>query len=104
MIRYFLLSLGLTLVFELAVALCWGLRRRNLLLCGMVNVMTNPAVVLLHFLFPAPLLTALLELGAVAVEGFCYSRFGEQVRKPWLFSLVVNAFSFGMGLLINQLM
>lgn len=104
MIPYLLLSLGLTLVFEVAFALCWGLRRRDLLLCVLVNVMTNPAVVLLHLLFPAPFVTALLELGAVGAEGFCYSRFGERVRKPWLFSLIVNAFSFGMGLMINGLM
>lgn len=104
MIPYLLFSLGLTLVFELAVALCWGLRRRDLLLCVLVNVMTNPAVVLLHFMFPAPLVTALLELGAVGAEGFCYRRFGERVRRPWLFSLVANGCSFGLGLIIGQLM
>ncbi|MCM1193401.1 MAG: hypothetical protein NC123_11190 [Butyrivibrio sp.] len=94
----FALPLALTLAFEGVFALVWGLRRRDLLLLVLVNVLTNPAVVLLHALFPGRVVTAVLELGAVAVEGGCYSRLGSAVRRPWLFSLCANGFSFCLGL------
>lgn len=94
----FLLPLALTIVFEGAVALVWGLRRWDLLLFVLVNVLTNPAAVLLHALFPGRTVTAALELGVVAVEGLCYDRLGYAVRRPWLFSLCANTFSFCLGL------
>lgn len=100
----FVLSLLWTLVLEGIVALAWGLRGRDLLLLTLVNVLTNPAVVLLHALFPAKGVTAALELGAVAVEGLCYARMGAAIRRPWLFSLAANTFSFCMGLGIDKLM
>lgn len=94
----FLLPLALTIVFEGAIALAWGLRRRDLLLLVLVNVLTNPAAVLLHALFPGRPVTAALELGVVALEGICYKRLGHAVCRPWLFSLSANAFSFCLGL------
>lgn len=96
------LSLALTLVIEGAVALLWGLRGRALWLCVLVNTMTNPAVVLLHTLWPAWGVTAALELSAAAAEGFCYARFG--VRRPWRLAAVANGVSFGLGLLLNRLL
>ena len=52
------ISLGLTLLFEGAFALAWGLRGRDLTLCALVNLLTNPPLVFLvlcwrHF-GPAP--------------------------------------------------
>lgn len=104
MLRAFVLSLALTLVFELGFALFWGLRRRDLVLCALVNVLTNPVVVLLHWAFPHPAATALWELGAVAVEGWYYRRCGRQIRRPLVFSLLCNLFSFCLGLIINPLL
>ncbi len=98
----FVLPLALTISLEGAVALVWGLRRRNLLLLVLVNVLTNPAAVLLHALFPGGAVTAALELGAVAAEGACYKRLGRAVRRPWLFSLSANAFSFCLGLVLDK--
>ena len=100
-------SLGLTLVFEGAFALLWGLRGRDLLLCLVVNLLTNPPVVFLtlcwrHFASsPAWLPVPFLEAAAVLAEGHFYRRDGEKVRRPYLFSLCANAFSFGLGLLVN---
>lgn len=104
MLRAFTLSLALTLVFELGFALVWGLRRRDLMLCALVNVLTNPVVVLLHFLFPHPAATVLWELGAITVEGWYYQHCGHRVRRPLLFSLLCNLFSFCLGLMINPLL
>lgn len=93
----------LTLLLEGAVALLWGLRGRNLALCGLLNVLTNPVVVLLHALVSHPAATALLELSAAAVEGAGYARLGEGIRRPWLLSLAANGFSFFTGLLLNRI-
>ena len=103
-------SLGCTLVFELAFALLWGLRGRDLLLCCLVNLLTNPPVVLCALLWrqygPGPgwLPVPLLEAGAVLTEGIIYHRDGERVRRPFLFSLAANALSYGLGLLLNTLL
>ena len=97
-------SLGLTLVFEGLFALLWGLRGRAL-----VNLLTNPPLVFLvlcwrHF-GPAPawLPVPFLEALAVWVEGRFYKRDGEKVRRPFLFSLCANAFSYGLGLLVGAI-
>lgn len=104
MLTYFLVPLALTLLIELPVALAWGLRGRDLLLCALVNLLTNPVVVLLHGLFPAWPVTLLLEGAAVAVEALCYRRCGDHIPRPWLFSLAANALSFGAGLWIGRLL
>ena len=103
------ISLGLTLLFEGAFALVWGLRGRDLMLCVLVNLLTNPPLVFLVLSWryfgpglawlPVPILEAL----AVWVEGYFYRRDGEQVRCPYLFSLCANAFSYTMGLVISAL-
>lgn len=102
MLLTFALSLALTLAVEGAAAALWGLRGKDLLLCALVNLLTNPAVVLLHLLFPAPWVTAGAELAAVAAEALYYRRYGERIRRPWLFSLVANGCSFGLGLILNH--
>lgn len=99
----FLLPLALTLAFEGVMAFAWGLRRWDLLLFVLVNVLTNPVAVLLHALFPGWAVMVALELGVVAVEGLSYDRLGYAVRRPWLFSLCANAFSFCMGLVVDIL-
>lgn len=98
----FLLPLSLTLLLEGTVALVWKLRKWDWLLFVLANVLTNPAVVLLHAMFPCPAVTAALELTAVAVEGFCYRGLSYAIRRPWLFALSANAFSFCMGLVVNR--
>lgn len=103
------ISLGLTLLFEGAFALVWGLRGRDLMLCALVNLLTNPPLVFLvlswrHF-GPAPawLPVPVLEALAVGVEGHFYKRDGERIRRPYLLSLCANAFSYAMGLVFSTL-
>lgn len=99
-------SLALTLVLELAFALVWGVRKKGLLLVALMNLLTNPAVVLLHFLFTVfcgwrgflPILV--LELAAFVVEGLCCR---GMIRKPWLFAFCVNLFSYSVGELLQIL-
>ena len=101
----FAVSLGLTLLFESAFALCWGLReKREFLIVFLVNVLTNPVVVCLYHSFPlARKLVLLLELGAVLVEWLCYRACSEKLNRPFLFALCANAFSYGLGCVINLL-
>ena len=103
------ISLGLTLVFEGLFALLGGLRGRDLALCALVNLLTNPPLVFLVLCWrlfgpgPAWLPVPLLEFLAVLIEGYFYRRDGEHIRRPLLFSLCANAFSFALGLLVNAL-
>lgn len=106
----FAASLLLTLLLEVPVAWAWGLRsRHDLTVAVLVNVLTNPAVVLLYLLisartgWPWPAVQLPLEALAVAVEAVCYRACGENVRRPVLLSLCANGVSYGAGLLLNTL-
>ena len=97
-------SLALTLLLETTAAALWGLRRQNLLLGVMVNLLTNPAAVLLHQLFPGWGVTLVLEGAVVMIEGAYYAKYGLRIRHPWLLSLSANALSVGVGVVINRLL
>ena len=103
----FAVSLGLTLLLELPVAYYWGLRsRHDLTVAVLVNVLTNPAVVLLNGLLSATPWWAVqlpVEAAAIAVEGFCYRHCGENIRRPYLLSLCANCISYGAGLVLNAI-
>ena len=103
----FAVSLGLTLLLEVPVAYCWGLRsRHDLTVAVLVNVLTNPAVVLRNGLLSATPWWAVqlpLEAAAIAVEGFCYRHCGEHIRRPYLLSLCANCISYGAGLVLNAI-
>ena len=103
-------SLALTIALEEAFALAWGLRgRRELGLVALMNCLTNPPVVLLYHTaaglwhWNAVIVTVVLEGLAVLVEWRCCRAFSEQVRRPFLFALLINLFSYGAGCVINLL-
>lgn len=99
------LPLGLTLLFEFLVALCFGIRPKKYV-C-IINLITNPVMNVLLFLLgafnPNPWLyyTALgvLELVAVAVEFLFYRKKYPQYggARLFFFSLTANAVSFALG-------
>ena len=110
MLTILAVSLLLTLVFEEGFALVWGLRgKRELGLVALVNILTNPAVVLLYYTATGPLrwsaipVTVVLEAAAILVEWLCYRAFSDQVKRPFLFALLINLFSYGAGCVINLL-
>lgn len=101
---HYLISLGLTLLLELAVALLWRVRRLDLALVILVNALTNPLVVLLHgLLLPYGVLihTVLPEIFALATEALIYYRLENGIRRPALFAIVANGFSYTAGLLLQ---
>lgn len=98
------ISLASTLALEVGFFLIVGKRnKRDLLLVIMVNVLTNPAVVLLYWLaylytdWNATIVKIPLELAAILVEGIYYKKYGESFKRPFIFSLAANAFSFTIG-------
>ncbi|HWS43613.1 MAG TPA: hypothetical protein VN421_11055 [Pseudoflavonifractor sp.] len=86
-----------TLALEVPVAALWGLRRSDLALCVLVNLLTNPLVNLLHLFFPSVWVLLALECAAVAAEGTLYRSLGHGVRKPFGLSITANAVSFLLG-------
>ena len=109
----FAVSLGLTLLIELSLAALFKVRtKRGLLIVLLANVLTNPAVVFLciairPFLGKFYLPFQLLAEAAVFVEGCVYRQFQADLRaslRPFLLSLVLNACSYGAGLVLNFLL
>lgn len=102
-------SLILTLVFETGFFLLTGKRnKKDLLLTGLVNAVTNPAVVLMYWMallytdLNRAAVAAALELSAVFIEGRYYKKYGQEFRRPYLFSAAANVVSFGIGALIRS--
>lgn len=94
------ISLGLTLLFELAVALCFGLGSRDrLILVILANILTNPAAVWLHWAVGIPQIP--IEIVVVLTEYYVYRKF--YIPRPLLFSLAANGVSWGLGLILQLL-
>ena len=108
------LSLCLTLLIEMSLAALFRVRtKRGLLIVFLANLLTNPAVVFLcgvsgpylgKWFLPFQLT---LELIAVLVEGNVYRRFSKEMKAalpPFVLSLVLNACSYGTGILLTALL
>ena len=102
-------SLGMTLVLELAFAAIVGVRtKKDLLLVCAVNVATNPPAVLIHlfcvaYAFCQPMLSTIgIEAAVILAEAYLYKRYSG-IRRPFLFALTANLFSFGIGAILNIL-
>lgn len=110
LLRSLSLSLGLTLLLELGAALVLGFRKKqDLGLIFLVNVFTNPLVVLslnLAALFlktPPPwYLVGFLEIFAVSAEWLLYRNRLRFTRfSPFLLSLILNSISYLGGYLLS---
>ena len=110
MLTVLAVSLLLTLALEEGFALLWGLRgKRELTVVALVNVLTNPVVVLSYYTcvglfgWSALWVTAALETAAIVVEWLYYHCCSRQLKLPFLFALLANTFSYGVGCVINLL-
>jgi len=111
LIRSLAVSLALTLIIEAGFFLLVGKRnKKDLLLLVLVNVITNPLVVLISTLMrwftsvDPWVVTIVLESGAVLTEGLFYRHYGKSFKRPLLFSLAANACSYGIGLLLQLIL
>lgn len=103
------ISLLLTWFFE-SIAFLFVKKKtlRDYLVLLLVNLVTNPVVVLVSVCsgfagLADILLTAGLELSAVLVEWQLYKNCAESIRRPFVFSLCANLFSFFTGLILQLL-
>lgn len=101
-------SLLLTLILEVGFFWLTGKRKKkDLLLVCLVNILTNPVVVLFYWLavlytrLNSVIVVVVLELCAITVEGYYYKNYGEEFPHPYGFSIAANIVSFGIGLLIQ---
>lgn len=105
------ISLFLTLILEWIFAFFVRLREpKDWALVGAVNCITNPAVVLCYYGacsqyggMPADIIKYMLELSAAGLEAYYYMKYAESMKHPILFSLGANVFSYGMGVVLNNL-
>ncbi|MDF2484186.1 MAG: hypothetical protein K0R46_354 [Herbinix sp.] len=109
-----LLSLGmsllLTLLLEAGFALIFGIRdKKDMGLLILVNILTNPLVVLSYYLVinytevNGLIAIIVLELMAILTEGYYYRTYGKTFRHPFIFSVSINLFSFLIGQMLNLL-
>lgn len=108
LIKPMIISLLLTILLEVSFALAVRIRNRSdLLLLCLVNIITNPLVTLCYYLanyytdWNLIPVTLFLEGVAIMAEGFYFKKYGKTFRKPFLFSICVNLFSYAAGEIIN---
>lgn len=95
-------SLCITLFCELPVSCLFHARGKDILLVILVNVLTNPAVVLISvWTGNRILIQVVLEVIAVGVEGFYYRKYSSNIRNVFLCSMCCNLFSYGAGILLK---
>lgn len=97
-----LVSLILTLLIEMPVSRLFKARGKELLLVLLVNILTNPAAVLLSALMGDGLqIQIFLEILVVLAEGYCYKKYGSYIKRPFLCAVCCNAVSYGFGVILN---
>lgn len=107
-VKTLITSFLLTIILELTVALIWKIRdKKSWYVILLVNLITNPLVVMVHIwgrylLIPNVLqvLTVLIEIVVWGLEGFLYSR-RLNVKHPYWFAVAANAVSYGCGVLVQ---
>ena len=104
LINNLLLSLVLTILIEVPLAALIGIRKKkDLRLVLLVNIVTNPVVVLsyntlvLVTLWNLWWIKAVLEVLAVACEAWYYKRYGTEIKHPIGLAVLLNVISFGIG-------
>lgn len=101
LLNVFILSLFLTLLFELSVAAVFKVKGKDLLLLVLVNILTNPAAVLFSVLTGNRIIIQLfIEAVVILTEGWYYKKYSS-IKKGFLFSVVANVVSYGLGLILN---
>lgn len=102
-------NLAIVFVTELTASFAFGAATwRKIATVALINIITNPPVVLsslcLTLFFEAwhDLGIVVLEVVAVIIEGFMFSKFKTfDNRNPYFVSFVLNAISFSAGELIK---
>lgn len=106
--KILLYSLLLTIVIELTYTVLLGYRKkRTILLVMLVNILTNPVVVLSYYLFrryttwDETMIKIPLEVMATAIEGYLLKECHSKIAHPYWFAIGANVFSFVIGYFIK---
>ena len=106
---YHLASLLSTAVPFNRLALLEKRDKHDLYLVLLVNIITNPAVVLTYWLaayytsFDLVLTKTILEVLAVITESYYYKKYGRSFKHPLLFSVCANLFSYACGVIWQRI-
>lgn len=106
MMEALLPSLLLTELFELPFAWLWGARKKELLIVLLMNILTNPLVVMWHYStwqFGFLVSTVLPELAAIVTEAFLLQKFTKNTPYPVLLGVMINLFSYSIGVVLSVL-
>ncbi|MBO4562622.1 MAG: hypothetical protein J5772_03330 [Clostridia bacterium] len=101
-----IISLALTEAIELPLLFALGFRGKELIIAALANVVTNPPLVFTYSVLtafthlPAWSVILPLELAAVLAEALIYKKATAR-RLPLLDSLIANAVSYSIGLVIT---
>lgn len=103
LLEMFAVSLLLTFAIEFPIAWCMGLRtQKHLVLVLLVNILTNPAAVLFHWL-GIPQIP--IELAVVVLEASIYLWYSNDekwvIPHPVLLAVVTNTISWTVGVVIQ---
>ena len=109
--KVMIISLTITLVIELTIAFILKYRGKYLLNVFLVNIMTNPllnsSIVAINYYYGLKTRNIMLygfEVLVVIIEGFIYQKYLERRKiNGFLLSLILNIASYGLGLLLNQI-
>ena len=104
-------SLMLTIILEVGFFYLCGIReKKDIMLLVLVNILTNPLVVMIYFIilrysdWNKIAVVIVLELLAVLTEGYYFKAYGKTLRRPMLLSLGTNMFSFCIGQALKLLL
>lgn len=108
---YMIQCLLITIVVECLIATILKVKIKDLIIVLLVNVLTNPLLVSITFSIgifygniPRVIITLILEILVVIVEGFIYKRnLIENKVNPYLLALLLNISSYLIGGLINYI-
>lgn len=111
-VKSMIICLICTLVIEIIFAVILRVRdKKDLLNIALVNILTNPLVVsislYIHIYYGNyyyRISMIILELLVLFIEGFIYKRVLKKQINPYVLSLILNASSYGLGLIINRFM
>ncbi|MCR5522138.1 MAG: hypothetical protein K6F64_00685 [Clostridia bacterium] len=108
---YMIKSLLLTVLFECALAFLLKTRKPlDLATVALAQAVTNPVVVVTNYLITVfigmtahYIALAVLEISAFLTEALIYRKLKTCRMNPFLFSFILNLFSFTAGEIINRL-
>lgn len=96
-------SLFFTLLSELPVSFLFKARNKDILLVLLVNILTNPLVVLISMLAGNRVFVqVLLEIAVVFAEGGYYIKCSTYIKRGFFCSLCCNLVSYSLGLFLNH--